>query len=280
MPKVVAATIFFFIFLYIPNSVYAAFDFATSSQTIADTEELTISVTLDLSSSTGGNTYFLRGAFFEEGTTKYFGYTIDNQQSPYNGPYSACQNLYQVTVDESGDWSGDFKVKADPESSYFKGSGEYLFKVGRYTSGCSLSWADSDPVKISITQTVFPDPTPTPQSSTSQSSSSTSKSNQSKSSSPSPKITSSPTAKSSTPKTGSVLGSSQSDESTKSSNIELSSSASPTPPLESKIEQSSNKIKIAGAVAGSGAIIMGLSAGLYFYLKRKSADEKEKDGIS
>ena len=268
MPKIVVLSIILLIFLFFNKSVYAAFDFAMSEQSITDTGELTVSVTLDLSSSTGGNTYFLRGAFFKEGTTKYFGYTINDQQSSYNGPYSACQNLYQVTVDENGDWSGDFKVKADPESSYFEGSGEYLFKVGRYTSGCSLTWADSDPVKISIIQTVFPEPSPSPTIS-----SSTSTKTFSKSPSPSPKSSPSPT---SSKKTNSVLGSSQSAEITRSPGAGISLSVSPTPSAEPKVNKSSNKIKIAGAVAGSGAIVMGVSVGLYLWYKRSFSTNKRR----
>ena len=53
---------------------------------------------------------------------------------------------------------------------------------------------------------------------------------------------------------------------------------SPTPIAEVKDKQSSNKIKIAGAVAGSGAIIMGVSVGLYLWYKRRITKNNSDKG--
>ena len=270
MPKQIAPLIFLAFFLVFTKNVYAAFDFTIDKSQITDTEELEVKVNLDLSTTTAGRTYFLRGAFFTEGTTSYFGYTINNSGDQFNGPYSACQELYSVTVDENGDWSGSFKVKVDSESNSFKGTENYLFKVGRYTNSCnSITWVDNKPVPVTITKT-----TPVTSTPTSSSQSSTSTSSKSKSPSPSPK--SSPTSTSSK-KTTSVLGSSQSAEITASSASGISLSVSPTPSAEPKADKSSKKIKIAGAVAGSGAIVMGLSAGLYLWYKRKlTSGNKDK----
>ena len=150
---------------------------------------------------------------------------------------------------------------------------------GRYPDG-SDNWNTCSPTPESTNSNceviVDPNPTPTPQSTTSQTTSSTS--GKSKSPSPSTKVSPSPTSQTQNSKTASVLGSSRTQESTKSPVTEINSSASPTPSAESKAEESSNRIKIAGAVAGSGAIIMGLSAGLYFWFRRKSVSEKEESG--
>ncbi|OGD87062.1 hypothetical protein A2870_02805 [Candidatus Curtissbacteria bacterium RIFCSPHIGHO2_01_FULL_41_11] len=285
MPRIfVFATAITFFLVFTPQ-VFAAFNFSTSKQTVTDTEELSVSINLDLSTSTANNAYYLRGAFYKEGTTQYFGYTQDNSGNFYNGPYGNCQSLFKITVDAEGNWSGEIKVKVDYENSYFKGSGEYLFKVGRYTESCNITWADSEPSKISITQTVIPSasPTSTPTPTTNDSTNKTS----TKSPTPTPKPAPATTVKSTKSPTLSPKNSPQVlAEKNQNSNETATPSASPDVPSPSPSPaSSSSKYKIASLLSGTGLALIGVSFVLYlWYSKRLSKstegaaeDEKQND---
>ena len=121
---------------------------------IDESEEFEVQLTLSCS---GCSDSYLRGVFYPSGTS-YFGYTQDNSGNWSNSSASGCQTYYKVAQSDlaEGNWSGTLKVKLDKESSYYKGGGEYSFKVGRYTSSCrSATW--SNEVKIAVSG-----PTPTP----------------------------------------------------------------------------------------------------------------------
>ncbi len=176
--------------------------------------------------------------------------------------------------------SGDtiyLKNGASEIDKYQYNSTDTDVSFGRYPDAGS-NWNTCSPTPESANSNcdIIADPTPssTPQTSPSQTTSSTS--SKSKSPSLSPKNSPSPV---SSKKATSVLGSSQSAEITASPAAGISLSVSPTPSAEPK-EESSNKSKIAGAVAGSGAIIMGLSAGLYLWYKRRlTTNNSDKESI-
>ena len=78
--------------------------------------------------------YYLRGVFYKSGTTKYCGLTW-NGSSWYNGPFSAgdgWKNLPTVTISSD---SAELRLKAklDKDDNDCNTSGEYNFKVQRYT---------------------------------------------------------------------------------------------------------------------------------------------------
>lgn len=116
------------------------------------------STTVNLSCSGCGDSY-IRGVFYPSGTS-YFGFTQDNSSNWNNSPASLCTNYFKVAQSDllSGSWSGTLKFKPDEDSPYYQGPGEYLFKVGRYTSSCgSPAW--SSEVTIGITgPTLSPSP--------------------------------------------------------------------------------------------------------------------------
>jgi len=128
-------------------------------------EEMTI--TASVSGFTPGETIYIKGAFYQEGSTNYFGYTKNGDSWIKNGDTSTSQR--SIVVDF---WDGNLSVKSDFADSGYKGEGEYKVKVGFYytTSGGNLSsvnWTSNN-VTVSLnepdpTPTSTPTPTPTPQ---------------------------------------------------------------------------------------------------------------------
>ena len=104
-----------------------------------------------------GEEILIKGAFFKDGKTNYFGYSKNGDSWIKNGETS--QNQLKVKI---GEWNNILNVKSDFDDSGYDGEGEYKFKVGFYytTSGGNLSsvnWSDNN-LTISISE---PDPTPT-----------------------------------------------------------------------------------------------------------------------
>lgn len=103
---------------------------------------------------------YLRGVFYPSGTS-YFGYTEDNSGNWSNAPGGSCTTFFKISqtdFDKQGSWSGKLNFKPDAQSAYYNGPGEYLFKVGRYTSSCSSPlWSTETTIAIT-----GPTPTPTP----------------------------------------------------------------------------------------------------------------------
>lgn len=235
---------------------------ARSINIIADKSQLfgeeEANITTALSGFTDGETIYIKGAFYQDGTTNYFGYTKSGDSWIKNGSSSTAQKQVKV-----GEWDGKLNVKSDFADSGFKGEGEYKFKVGFYyiTSGGNLSsvnWS-ANVLDFNISEpdpspSPMPSPTPTPIQSTA------------KSPSPSPTSVKSPLP--SPKKSPEVLGT-----------VEASSSAqSPTPspdPSPSPQIKSQSKTKIAGMLTGSGAIIIGASVGFFLWQKKVLGKKEE-----
>ena len=103
----------------------------------------------------------MRANFFPTGTTSYFGYTY-NGSSFINS--STCSDYLAVTIDSSGNWSGTMQAKIDVSSNSYAGSGNYGFKIRRYTQSCSsYIWSNETTITASYSNsTPTPTPTPTP----------------------------------------------------------------------------------------------------------------------
>lgn len=156
-----------FVFLYFATTAHAAtFKFENAPASITNDQNFEVSVILSISSS-AGKSYYLRAAFYHaDSPSSYFGYTKNNAGEWYNGKPSIDKTkYYKITLDENNQWSGNLNIKPDLESSYYKGSGAYYLKLGRYTEdGGSVKWCvdESDGCNVtSISITSEPTPIPT-----------------------------------------------------------------------------------------------------------------------
>lgn len=130
-------------------------------------QEYEITVNL-LINAADGTPYYLRGLFYKTGTNKYCGFT-KNGQNWFNGPYTSndgWKNLPSVVI-SSDSASTKIKAKLDAADNDCNVSGEYLFKIMRYTQGGSSNIDDQNEQKIVVnvvvpTATVKPTLTKTP----------------------------------------------------------------------------------------------------------------------
>lgn len=104
--------------------------------------------------------YYLAGVFQQSAGSYYFGYTWNNNWYKYGDDYT---NFYKLEITESS-VSGKLKIKPDVEANGFNGTGEYQFKIGRYSeSGKSLSWSDNNgSIMINYESPPSPEPATSP----------------------------------------------------------------------------------------------------------------------
>lgn len=115
------------------------------SQTNSD-QSFNVSVNLFLPNNPD-NTFYLKGAFKKSDSSNYFGLTKVSGSWIKNG--STYSNQYPITTDSSGNWSGNLEVQPDSEDSGFTGSGDYIFKIARYTSsGSGPIWSNESTINI------------------------------------------------------------------------------------------------------------------------------------
>lgn len=103
--------------------------------------------------------FYLKGAFFAEGSSNYFGQTkFNNAWIKNSGTYSS---QYKIQTNSSGVWQGYIEIMPDSEDSGFPDSDDYLFKLARYSAtGSGPTWTETQ--NIYITKLVSPSPLPTP----------------------------------------------------------------------------------------------------------------------
>jgi hypothetical protein len=252
-----------FLFIFI-RPVYAARSVTISADkdSLFGDEELLVTATL--SGFTDGETVYIKGAFYADGSTNYFGYTKNVDTWIKNGASTTTQKQVKI-----GEWDNSISVKSDFVDSGFKGEGDYKLKVGFYytTTGGNLSsvnWS-TNVLDVHLNE---PDPTPTPspsQDPTPTPSTTTSKSTASPKSSPKPSTTPklSPTPKNSPAIDPQVLGTGNYQSSGSADSTQLNSK-SPDP----QTQNSPSRTKIASIFVGSGLILLLISAGLLFYYKK------------
>ncbi len=111
-------------------------------------------VTASPSGFADGEIVFIKGAFFQSGTSNYFGLTKNNDAWIKNSASNTSQRSVKI-----GEWDGRLETKADYSDSGYKGENDYSFKLRfYYGSTFSADWSTNE-LTISISE---PDPTITP----------------------------------------------------------------------------------------------------------------------
>lgn len=109
-----------------------------------------VSVFLSLPTSPN-SIFYLKGAFKKSDSSNYFGITKVGSSWVKNS--STFSEQYKITTNSSGNWSGSLEVQADTEDSGFSGTGDYIFKVARYSSsGSGPTWSNEATIKIISTE--------------------------------------------------------------------------------------------------------------------------------
>lgn len=152
-------------FFLFPTRVFAVHKLLISSETSSLSTGDSLTVTLTFSGFTTDETIYVKGVFFSEGSTNYFGLTKNGDSWVKNSGSATSQQSIKISSDPVV-----LHVKNDPSDSGFHGEGEYKFKVGYYylTSGGNLSSVNWSDTILSIhlaapapTNTPTPMPTPT-----------------------------------------------------------------------------------------------------------------------
>lgn len=91
--------------------------------------------------------FYIKGAFKKEGSSNYFGETkVNSEWIKNNAKYS---KQFKITTDQDGLWEGKIIVKPGDGDSGFEGSGDYLFRIAKYSeSGTGPVWSNDSNIKI------------------------------------------------------------------------------------------------------------------------------------
>lgn len=137
--------------------VYAARSVVISLDKDSIKGEDEVRVSASFSGFLSDETIKIKGAFFADGSSNYFGYTKNADSWIKCGDATANQMEVQLSQ-----WNNELILRSDFGDSGFGGEGEYRVKVGYYTKSSSgsygsVSWSNTLPIIINV-----PDPTPTP----------------------------------------------------------------------------------------------------------------------
>lgn len=147
--------------LFYPLPVSASsitFENAPSTLSSIDDEySVTITMSVDAKNDT---VYYLRGVFYKPGSSNYCGYTWNGSEY-FAGPYSSNEGwkkFLKITI-QNNTWNGNLKAKIDSSDSGCKTSGNYNFKIQRFTESGSSAF---DTQTEQVVQITVPTPTDTP----------------------------------------------------------------------------------------------------------------------
>ncbi|MBI4035450.1 lamin tail domain-containing protein [Candidatus Daviesbacteria bacterium] len=126
----------------------SSFTISNIPSQINSDEILNVSITLSEPDHPNSK-FYLKGAFKKSDSSNYFGYTkVSNNWIKNSSSYS---DQYPITTNSSGNWSGNLDVTVDSNDSGYSGSGDYIFKVGKYDSSDSnpsVSWSNEVTITI------------------------------------------------------------------------------------------------------------------------------------
>jgi len=126
------------------SSSSSTFSISNIPTEIDSDKSFSTTINLSLSANTK---FYLKGAFKKVDNSNYFGQTKVSGNWVKNS--STYSDQFPITTDSSGNWSGIIDVQIDPFDSGYIGSGDYIFKFGRYSdSGSGPTWSDEQSIKI------------------------------------------------------------------------------------------------------------------------------------
>ncbi len=143
--------------LFLTQTTFAARSISITSDKVSLFGDDEMNISASVSGFTTGEKIYIKSAFYQDGSTNYFGFTKNNDSWIKNGASSSDQRQVEI-----GSWDNKLVSKVDFSDTGYKGKGSYKFKLGFYytTSGGNLSsvnWSDSISVDLDS-----PNPTDTP----------------------------------------------------------------------------------------------------------------------
>jgi len=133
-----------------PQKTSGGFSIKEIPSEINSNSEFEVEVSLTLPGSPSQQ-FYLKGAFKKGESSNYFGETFTGNDWIKNS--SSASRQYKIDTDSSGKWEGKIKIRPDSEDSGFEGSGDYFFKVARYSSsGSGPNWSNELSLKINAVE--------------------------------------------------------------------------------------------------------------------------------
>jgi len=145
-----------FAFILLSTEAYSARKISITSDKDTLSLDQEMIVTASSSGFTDGEKIYIKGAFYKEGSSNYFGLTKFDTSWIKNS--ASVKSQREIVI---GSWDNSAVVKLDYEDSGFTGIGDYKFKLGFYyltSSGntSSVNWSEN-----SLALKIDNEPTPT-----------------------------------------------------------------------------------------------------------------------
>ena len=148
--------------LYFPKIVIASRELIITSDKTSLFANEEMQVNASISGFATDEAIFIKGAFFQNESSNYFGLTKFGDSWIKNSVSTIDQRQVKI-----GEWNNILIVKSDFTDSGFKGNGDYKFKIGFYytTTGGNLSsvnWSDNNLTVALVAPSPAPNVSPAP----------------------------------------------------------------------------------------------------------------------